>query len=688
MVQPAISPDLWGIGMQAGDFFNERYIVEGILGKGGMGTVYLARNINTDTYWAIKEIDMRSDRQINLAAEPNLLKKLDHPALPRLFDIIEQDGFLYMISDYIDGVSLDKKLTEEGRFAEEIVVDWGIQLCKALDYLHSIRPNPIIYRDIKPSNIMLTEKGKLKLIDFGTAREYKPQSDADTVYIGTRGYAAPEQFGTGQTSAVSDIYSMGITLHHLLTGKSPVEAPYKLRPIRYYDRQLSAELEAIIGKCTSEAMEDRYQSVLELMEDLLALQEALYSNGSIYRSGKIGDITRGAYRYGGREGGSDKPGRDGREVERGVCTANAEWAPDGCIVDDYARNSSTVDELARNSSAVNEYGPFSGAPDGHERNSRHLHTRKKRSKAKRQGDDGSGTISGNAVKRYGQSHSFRRQVITVWDNAEFACELAYTAAKYTGGSVVLIDLDLLAPKADLILNTSKFPVGTQESGALGHSGLDIVIDAVTRGVLTSALLRQAAIVRNDMKNLYIITGNYKLNNFEYYSEESVPQIIEKCYRSFDITILMVNRSIYDAFTLAALLRSDVNIAAVGGDISSLREFNTYIAFLNEKQRLPLENTKFVLFEHDRSCDMSEAETRQATQDNLLGSISYSRKRSMYRNIKGAYASHMEKEVLAEYYRIHGKLGLVPAVSLLQKLLRLSADIFTGSRDEKGAAREV
>jgi serine/threonine protein kinase/cellulose biosynthesis protein BcsQ len=646
---------MWGRGMQAGDLFNERYIVEGILGKGGMGTVYLARNINTDTYWAIKEIDLRSDNRINLTAEPNLLKKLDHPALPRLFDIIEQDGFLYMISDFIDGVSLDKKLAEEGRFDEEIVVDWAVQLCRALDYLHSIRPNPIIYRDLKPSNIILTESGRLKLIDFGTAREYKPQSDADTVYIGTRGYAAPEQFGTGQTSAVSDIYSLGVTLHHLLTGKSPVEAPYKLRPIRYYNQQLSAELEAIICKCTNKAMEDRYQSVSELMEDLLALQKMQYSSDSRAPSGEISNIVREAYVPAGMSDGRNMPEGHGREAVRSIHVQGKEPDTDGFAADEHE-------------------------PDGF-----HMHSRRGPKRERRRDSTVRAVRTGKKQER---SHSFRRLVITVWDNAEFACELAYTAAKYTGSDVLLMDLDLLAPKADLILGTGKYPARAQEPGAMGHSGLDIVMDAVTRGVLTSAILRQAAISKGDMKNLHIITGNYRLDNFEYYSEDSVPQIIEKCYRGFDITILMVNRSIYDAFTMAALLRSDVNIAAVRGDISSLREFNTYIAFLNEKQRLPAENTKFVLFEYDRSCDMSEAEARQATRDNLLGTIPYSRRRSLYRNLKGAYVSHMEKEVLDGYYRIHERLGLVPAASLMQKLIRMAADVFSGSKHEKTDTREV
>lgn len=165
--------------MQVGDFFDGRYQIVGVLGRGGMGTVYSAKNIHTDSLWAIKEIPGNANAEIDLLVEPNLLKKLEHPALPRLFDILEQNGNLYMVSDYIEGVPLDKKLELEGRCPEENVTGWAIQLCEALDYLHSQEPNPIIYRDMKPSNIILTGDGTLKLIDFGIAREYKLQSDGD-----------------------------------------------------------------------------------------------------------------------------------------------------------------------------------------------------------------------------------------------------------------------------------------------------------------------------------------------------------------------------------------------------------------------------------------------------------------------------------------------------------------------------
>ncbi len=573
--------------MQVGDFFNGRYVIEKVLGRGGMGTVYLARNINTDTLWAIKEVCGAEASEIDLMAEPKLLKKLDHPALPILFDILEQDGKVYMISDYVDGISLDRKLEEEGKIAEEIVIDWAIQLCKALDYLHTLQPNPIIYRDMKPSNIILAGSGVLKLIDFGIAREYKPEFDTDTVYIGTRGYAAPEQYGSGQTSAASDIYSLGITLHQLLTGESPLKAPFELKPIRHYDELLSAEMEEIVAKCTSENYRDRYQSATQLLNALEALQM------------KAGNR------------GQEGPGSNGANEEAGYA---GDW------------NQTVIENMTHS------------------------------------------CIPG---------HVFRKLVITIWDNPEFGCELAYMAAKHTNSQVLLADLDLLAPKADLFLNIKRHSERTVQAGVFGHSGLDTVMDAIGKGMLTAEVLRQASMHRKERKNLHIITGNYRIENYEYYSEDSVSKLIDKCYRGFDITILLVNRFIYDAFTLSALLRSDINIAAIRGDVDQLREFNTYIAFLEEKQGLPPENTKFVLFEYDRAYGMSPDEANAATEGNLLGQISFSRKRSRYRNIKSPYISHMEKEVSGEYFKLLIRLGLLPAPSLGQRLRSIKNVIVGG-----------
>lgn len=261
--------------------FNKYKIVKKI-GQGGMGSVYLAQNISLGTFWAIKIIDKRRSKEFDLLAEPNMLKRLNHPALPRIIDIEQDNNYLYIIEDYIDGVPLDRELAQRGQFSEALVVDWAKQLCNVLLYLHNQRPNPIIYRDMKPSNIIIARDNTVKLIDFGIAREFKTDSLSDTSYMGTRGYAAPEQYGKSQTDERTDIYSLGVTLYHLLTGKNPGDLLYDFRPIRQYNSHLSEGIEYIINKCVQNRPDQRYQNVNELLYDL----ENIYKLNKGYRENK------------------------------------------------------------------------------------------------------------------------------------------------------------------------------------------------------------------------------------------------------------------------------------------------------------------------------------------------------------------------------------------------------------------
>ena len=252
-----------------GTVIDGKYEILKKIGQGGMSIVYLAMDNRLNKQWAVKEIKKKanSDNRVvvqSLLAEANLLKKLDHPALPRIVDIIESPETIYVVMDYIEGESLNKVLERSGAQPQEYVINWARQLCDALQYLHS-QPRPIIYRDMKPGNVMLTPNGNVKLIDFGIAREYKEQNLADTVSLGTKGYAAPEQFGgMGQTDARTDIYCLGVTIYHLVTGQNPCEPPYEIYPIRRFNPELSAGLEAIILKCTRMNPDERYQSCAEL----------------------------------------------------------------------------------------------------------------------------------------------------------------------------------------------------------------------------------------------------------------------------------------------------------------------------------------------------------------------------------------------------------------------------------------
>ena len=196
-----------------GDVIDGKYEILRELGRGGMSIVYLAMDKRLNKQWAIKEFRKDKDdenRRValeSLLKEANIMKKLDHPTLPRIVDIIDQDSTIYIVMDYIEGESLNKVLDAYGAQPQDAVIEWAKQLSEVLDYLHTRKP-PVIYRDMKPANIMLKPDGTIRLIDFGIAREYKEGSTGDTEIIGTRGYAAPEQFGEkGQTDARTDIYS-------------------------------------------------------------------------------------------------------------------------------------------------------------------------------------------------------------------------------------------------------------------------------------------------------------------------------------------------------------------------------------------------------------------------------------------------------------------------------------------------
>ena len=193
---------------RVGDVIKGRYKILSVIGKGGMSRVYLAADLQlTNKQWAVKEVDRNATdptgRPIeqSLASEAELLSKLDHPNIVDIVDIEKTEDFIYVIMDHVEGTSLADVVRREGPQSEEDVQKWMLQVCDALGYLHRQDP-PIVYRDMKPSNIMLHPDGYIKLIDLGVAREYKDEARKDTIAFGTTGYAAPEQYLAAPTGAV------------------------------------------------------------------------------------------------------------------------------------------------------------------------------------------------------------------------------------------------------------------------------------------------------------------------------------------------------------------------------------------------------------------------------------------------------------------------------------------------------
>lgn len=259
-----------------------RYELLKPVGRGGMSIVYLAADLTLKKNWAVKEVRKHAyiggmAVQNTLLAEAQMMKNLDHPSLPKIIDIIEERDFYYIVMDYIEGETLREIIDRYGPQEQNQVISWAKELTLVLGYLHAQDP-PIIYRDLKPGNIILQPNGSLKIIDFGTAREYKQGQARDTAPLGTKGYAAPEQYDTGdgqsaQTDERTDIYTLGMTMYELLTCKLPDKAPYKLVPVRQIRPELSVGIEKIIEKCTQSDPDDRFNDTEEVMTALLNYQK-------------------------------------------------------------------------------------------------------------------------------------------------------------------------------------------------------------------------------------------------------------------------------------------------------------------------------------------------------------------------------------------------------------------------------
>lgn len=286
--------------LQTGQVLQNRYEILKIIGKGGMSTVYQARDLKNNNLLAVKDVERagkdenREMEQKLAVAEGRMLMQLSNSHLPRIYDIIENQNNFLLIMDYIDGVSLDKVIAKMGAQPMERVLNWGMQICEVFDYLHH-QPTPIIYRDMKPANVMLKRDGNLMMIDFGTARTLKQgvAMQEDTICIGTAGFAAPEQFGgIGQSTARTDIFCLGATLYNMITGHSPCEKPMGILPLEYWNPALAnTPLSEIIQKCTRNDPNERYQTAMELHEDLRLASLGMYRSASA--RGKGGPLSGG-----------------------------------------------------------------------------------------------------------------------------------------------------------------------------------------------------------------------------------------------------------------------------------------------------------------------------------------------------------------------------------------------------------
>lgn len=261
-----------------------RYEIQRISGQGGMSTVYAARDLrfsHVERLCAIKEMFSRESSDngrvlqlANFEREAALLATLSHPAIPKIYDYFSVGGLVYLVLEFIDGIDLERLISRsDGPIDEATLIEWTLQILDVLSFLHEHQPEPIVFRDLKPSNIMLRRDGAITLIDFGIARTFQPLQRG--TMIGTEGYAPPEQY-RGIAEPRGDIYALGATLHHLGTKSDPRSEPpftFGQRPVRALNPALSQGLEAIVHRALSYAPADRFPSAAAMAQALIELRD-------------------------------------------------------------------------------------------------------------------------------------------------------------------------------------------------------------------------------------------------------------------------------------------------------------------------------------------------------------------------------------------------------------------------------
>ncbi len=251
--------------MQIGTIIEDRYQVIDYIDTGGTSQIYLVKHLALDQDFALKVIDNNTVKT-NIDLEIESLKCLNHPQLPRIIDVIRTEAKTYIIRDYIVGENLEDYIDRCGPFDFEETVQAAQSILAVLDYLHK-QEKAIIYRDLKPSNIIIKPDKQLVLIDFGTSRRYKAGGKLDTISLGTRGYAAPEQYGHKQSDARTDYYALGATIYYLYCGEHYCDNSSQTRFQRFQNKSAKL-LRAVIEKATASEMQDRYQTAAEFRQAL------------------------------------------------------------------------------------------------------------------------------------------------------------------------------------------------------------------------------------------------------------------------------------------------------------------------------------------------------------------------------------------------------------------------------------
>ena len=258
--------------LKKGEILAKRYQIISLLGEGGMSKVYKVKDLRLENFWALKEFvyPLKGDeeaRQLkrNFIREAKICARLTHPGIAGVVDFFSIGNRHYLVEEFVRGKTLLQILESNPKKLPD-VVSISLKICDVLEYVHSQK---IVYRDLKPDNIMVQSNGSIKLLDFGIARSFKKEKKKDTLIMGTPGYASPEQYGSSQTDNRSDVYSLGALMHHVLTGKDPREKPFDFESPSSLGLKVSPKLEKVVMKALSLKKERRFQSISEMKSAII-----------------------------------------------------------------------------------------------------------------------------------------------------------------------------------------------------------------------------------------------------------------------------------------------------------------------------------------------------------------------------------------------------------------------------------
>ncbi|MEQ8167472.1 MAG: protein kinase [Candidatus Eremiobacterota bacterium] len=263
--------------LEAGTVINNIYTVKKFIGKGAMGSVYLVETLADRKQLVVKELNLSAESRVSgdsakeiFFREAEFMARFEHPGLPGMYGIFSHDGHDYIAMDYVKGSTLEDIINKNKEPVPlKKALKWAIEIADILNYLHNTFEMPLIYKDLKPSNIMITPQEKVIIIDFGICRYYNPDKDTDTFRLGSPGYAAPEQYkGRGQSCVQTDIFALGVILFQMVTKYDPTLTPFKFPPVKSLNPSIDDDLEAIINRAIQLQPLKRYIGALELKEKL------------------------------------------------------------------------------------------------------------------------------------------------------------------------------------------------------------------------------------------------------------------------------------------------------------------------------------------------------------------------------------------------------------------------------------